>query len=415
MSAHVLGKVPLFATLPPAELEQLAAELRPCARLAGTVLFNEGECGDHFYVVVEGRIEIIKALGTREERLLSTRGPGEFVGEMSLLNRDGRRTATVRVVEDAELLEMRRADFDGLLHRYPLLAYEMTRLLSDRLTAWENNVIAELREKNRELQTSYDALKAAQAQVIEKEKLERELQLARAIQMGLLPAALPAVPGYGLGAHLLPARAVGGDLFAFVPLGADRLGVVVGDAADKGMPAAIFMAQSLALLRAEASTGALPAEVLRRVNRHLLPLNQAEQFVTAFYGVLDLPSGALRYARAGHEVPLLVDPAVGGAARLPRTTGQPLAIFDEPVLDEGVVALPHGGTLLIFSDGVPDAREPGGDLFGSSRLARAAAAEAAVSGSAQAFCSRLLELVISFQGGAPQHDDITLVAIRRGE
>jgi CRP-like cAMP-binding protein len=151
MPDNILSRLKLFATVPPAELDVLLASLRPCRMPAGTVLFYEDECGDHFYVIVTGRVEVIKAFGTPDERCLVVRGPGDFLGEMSLLNRDGRRTATVRVVEAAELLEMRRADFDALLHRHPLLAYEMVRVLSDRLTTAQNLIITDLREKNRQL------------------------------------------------------------------------------------------------------------------------------------------------------------------------------------------------------------------------------------------------------------------------
>jgi len=412
MPDNILARIPLFATVPPAELNHLAEALRPCRILAGTVLFYEGESGDHFYVVLAGLVEVVKSINTADERLLVVRGPGDFVGEMSLLNRDGRRTASVRVSQTADLLEMRRADFDQLLHRYPLMAYEMVRAMSNRLTESQNRIIAELHDKNTQLQTAYDALQAAQTQIIAAETLERELKLAHAIQMGLLPQTRPAAPGYSFGAQIVPARAVGGDLFDFVPLSPLTIGLVVGDVADKGMPAAIFMAQALALLRAEAGQGAAPAEVLRCVNRHLLYMNQSELFVTALYGVLDLVTGRLDYARAGHEVPLVIE-AGGEPLRLPRGRGQPLAIFDDVELDEGTLLLPPGATLLLFSDGVTDARAPAGDMFGPTRLLEALAAEAAVADGAQALCDHLLARVVDFQSSAAQHDDITLLAVQR--
>jgi len=412
MADNILARVPLFAGVPAAELDQLAAALQPCWIPAGTVLFHEGDSGDHFYVVITGQLEVVKALGTPDERLLVVRGPGDFLGEMSLLNRDGRRTASVRVREAAHLLEMRRAAFDDLLHRYPLLAYEMVRTMSTRLTESQNRIIRDLHAKNAQLQTAYDALQAAQAQLIAQETLERELRLAHTIQMGLLPQTRPQVPGYSFGAQAVPARAVGGDLFDFVPLGPLALGLVVGDVADKGMPAAIFMAQALALLRAEASQGAAPAAVLQRVNHHLLYMNQTELFVTAFYGVLDLVTGRLDYARAGHEVPLVLEPG-GQPWRPPLGRGQPLAVFDEVELDVGTLRLPPGGTLLLFSDGVTDARAPSGEMFNAARLVAALAAEAAAADGAQPLCDHLLDRVMAFQAGAAQHDDITLVAVQR--
>lgn len=412
MAENILARVPLFAGVPAAELDQLAATLTPCRHAAGTVLFDEGDCGDHFYVVLAGQVEVIKALGTPDERLLVVRGPGEFVGEMSLLNGDGLRTASVRVRAEAHLLELRRASFDDLLRRYPPMAYEMVRTMSNRLTESQNRIISDLHDKNAQLQAAYDALQAAQAQLIEQETLERELQLAHTIQMGLLPQTRPQAPGYSFGAHVVPARAVGGDLFDFVPLGPLALGLVIGDVADKGIAAAIFMAQALALLRAEASQGAAPEAVLQRVNRHLLYMNQSELFVTAFYGVLDLVTGRLDYARAGHEVPLVVE-AGGQVWRPAQGRGQPLAVFDEVALDVGTLQLRPGATLLLFSDGVTDARAPHGELFGAARLRAALAAEAQAADGAQPLCDHLLDRVMAFQASAAQHDDITLVAVQR--
>ncbi|MCC7361513.1 MAG: SpoIIE family protein phosphatase [Anaerolineales bacterium] len=412
MADNILAQVPLFAGVPPAELDQLLVGLSPCHMPAGTVLLREGDCGDHFYVVISGHVDIIKSLGTSDERLVTTRGPGEFLGEMSLLNGDGRRTASVRVRAAAHLLEMRRADFDRLLHRYPRLAYEMVRVMSYRLTESQNRIVADLHVKNAQLQTAYDALQTAQAQLIAQETLARELRLAHDLQMGLLPQTRPLVPGYSFGAQVVPARAVGGDLFDFVPLGPLTVGLVIGDVADKGMPAAIFMAQALALLRAEAGQGAAPAQVLRRVNRHLLYMNRSELFVTVFYGVLDLTIGRLDYARAGHEVPLLLE-AGRPPRRLPRGRGQPLGVFEDVELDEGTLSLPPQGTLLCFSDGVPDARRPDGEAYGSARLQDALAAEAAPQDGAQPLCDRLLQRVMTFQAHAPQHDDIALLAVQR--
>jgi serine phosphatase RsbU (regulator of sigma subunit) len=313
---------------------------------------------------------------------------------------------------DADLLEMRRADFDHLLHRYPLMAYEMVRVMSHRLTESQNRIIGELHEKNLQLQTAYEALQAAQAQIIQKETLERELRLAHSIQMGLLPAGRPDLAGYSFGAQIVPARAVGGDLFDFVPLGPLAVGLVIGDVADKGMAAALFMAQALALLRAEASQGAPPAEVLRRVNRHLLYMNQAELFVTVWYGVLDVVTGRVDYARAGHEVPMVLE-AGGQPRRPPHDRGQPLGVLDEVLLDEGTLLLPPGATLLLYSDGAPDARAPNGEMYGHRRLEAALAAAVGQGGGAQAVCDALLAGVTAFQSTAPQHDDITLLAAQR--
>ena len=410
MTDQLLARVPLFADLPSAELEQLAASLTLREVPDGLILFREDECGEHFYVVVDGQIEVIKALGTSAERVLGWRGPGEFVGEMSLLNADGWRTATVRAHGPARLLEMTRADFNGLLHRHPTLAYAMVRVLSQRLSAGNNQRIAELLAKNAELEAAYAALQAAQAQIIESEKLERELELAHDIQMGMLPRTLPQVPGYSFGARTRPARAVGGDIYDFITLPGGRLGLAVADVAGKGLPAALVAGTAKALLRAEASRPGSPGQVLQRVNDHLLVMNEAGLFVTAIYGVLDPASGDLSYARAGHELPLLAE-AGQPSRRCTGGRGQPLGILDELQLDEQTLHLARGATLLFYSDGVTDARNPEGAMLDTGQLC--AIFDRDPSAAAQPICDGILQAVLDYQGAAQQHDDITLVAVQR--
>ncbi len=230
----LIRQVPLFASVRGTETQFLAEVLREVEIAAGSLLFREGEPGSSFDIIVDGQVEIIKALGTAEERLLAVRGPGDFFGEMSLLDPDGRRTASVRARTDLRLLTMARPDFDTLLQHRPALAYEMVRVLSLRLRESDNATIADLRAKNRELAQAYADLKAAQAQIVEKEKLEQELRTAHWIQQSILPREFPRLDGFDFGARMEPARAVGGDLFDFIPLGRDRVGVVIGDVSDKG-------------------------------------------------------------------------------------------------------------------------------------------------------------------------------------
>ena len=216
--AALIRQIPLFADLHGAEIGFVGDILHEVDIAPGILLFGENDPGDRFYIIVSGEVEVIKALGTPEERTVAVRGAGEFFGEMSLFEADGRRTAGVRALTPVRLLEMLRPDFDLLLHRRPAVAYQMIRVLSLRLNNSTNTTIADLREKNRQLARAYEELKAAQAQIIEKERLEKELEMARWIQRSILPSVLPSVPGYDLGAFLMPARAVGGDLYDFIPL-----------------------------------------------------------------------------------------------------------------------------------------------------------------------------------------------------
>ena len=174
MSANLLARIPLFADLPPTELDRLISSLEVKEMQAGELLFREGEPGEHLYVVMMGELEVLMAEGQPEELLLKILGEGEYLGEMSLIMPDGQRTASVRAHGPSSLLSMSRAQFVDLLSRYPLLANSMVRVLSERLDATNTATFHDLTEKNRQLQKAYDDLKAAQDLLIEKERLERE-------------------------------------------------------------------------------------------------------------------------------------------------------------------------------------------------------------------------------------------------
>ncbi len=405
-----IRKVPLFASLRGTETQFLAGILQEREIPADTFLFHEGEPGASLDILVDGQVEIIKALDTADEHLLAVRGPGDFIGEMSLLDPDGLRTASVRSRTPLHLLEMSRTDFDAVLQHRPALAYEIMRVLSLRLRESNNATISDLSAKNRELAQAYADLQAAQAQIIEKEKLEQDLRTAHWIQQSILPRELPRLAGFDFGARMEPARAVGGDLYDLIPLGRNRVGVVIGDVSDKGVPAAIFMALTLSLLRAEATQARSPQRVLKRVNRLLIDMNEAGMFVTLLYGVLDRERGNFCYARAGHELPLLFN-SDGMVAPAPHGSGAPLGIFDDVTLDEQTIPLPPGSSILLYTDGATDITGPEGVLFGLESLQ--ALAQASLDGrTAQAFCDEIWHGLTRYQGASSQDDDVALVAIR---
>lgn len=412
MEPIILNQFHLFASLPESERRELAGILRYIELAEETIICQEGEPGDRMFLVIEGIVEVRKAMGTTEERVLSRINAGDYFGEMSLLERDGHRTATVRSVTAVRLLELTRLEFDNLIHRWPTLALQMLRELSLRLRDTQSATIHDLQQKNTQLAKAYDELKAAQAQIIEKEKLERELQLAQQIQMSMLPDALPETHGFEFGARILPARAVGGDLYDFVPLRQmSSIGLLIGDVSDKGVPAALFMALTRSLLRAEASLGLPPVEVLQKVNNHLLGMNKANMFVTMLYGVLVPETGEFMYARAGHEVPMMVD-SVGNLCQIKHTSGQLIGIFPTPLLDQESITIPHGGALLLFTDGASDSSNSEREFFGHERLAETFQKAALEMGSAQDICNQVFDEIIRFQGAAAQIDDITLVVVK---
>jgi serine phosphatase RsbU (regulator of sigma subunit) len=409
MDGQFLARLPLFESLPRVDLDRLADAMHVVTLIPGAVLFHEGDAGECFYIVLEGRLQVFRSMEGGVERMLAVRGAGEFIGEMSLLNRDGLRTASVRAAEPTRLWEMRHSEFDDLIRNQPKLAYELARVLSVRMTASMDSTIQDLQRKNAELAQAYEDLKAAQAQIIEKEKLERELQLAHNIQMSILPQGMPQLAGFEFGARIEPAKAVGGDFYDGIPLGEQKVGIVVGDVAGKGIPAAIYMAQTHALIHVTADLISTPADVLRRVNRQLVTMGTPSLWVTVLYGVLDTASGLFRYARAGHELPLVgVD---GGEVwSAPLGVGQPLGLLEEPAIDEGVLSIPRGGSLLLYSDGSVDAQDSEGKEFGRERLFQAFGE--VVSLQAQEVCDLLWRAITAHQGEREQFDDVTLVSVR---
>lgn len=410
MIEDLLKDVSLFSTLPQSELRHLAATLASCQFAPGDLLLEEGKADGRCYFLVSGMVEIIKALGTTDEHSLGIRDQGALLGEMSLFSKGHAHTASVRALTPVSLLKVTRSDLDALLRRQPQLAYEIIAMTSHRLEQSENLTILDLREKNAQLAQAYQELKAAQAQIIEREKLQRELDIARDIQLSFLPSKLPRLPGYDFGAMMMPARAVGGDLYDFIHLGPQKLGIVVGDVSDKGVPAALIMALTYSLLRAEAFRGGTPGDVLRAINRQLLDLNKLGMFVTMVYGVLDGETGRLTYARAGHPYPLLLD-AGGQVVEQPRKTGQVIGLLDHPAIDEGCLELSGGGLLCLFTDGLSEAEVgAGGDQLEREGIAEALAAWRGAS--AKELCQRLWQKVQEAPG--EQKDDFTVVMVRKG-
>lgn len=408
MRTNLLSKIPVFSELPEEEQIKLQNMLLVKTLQPGEILFHEGEVGEHFYILTDGELEIVLGTGTKEELVLNTLGPGEYLGEMSLIIPGGERTATARARQKATLLAMSRDEFNALLQQYPMLVQSMVRVLSERLDSTNDATFRDLTEKNRQLQIAYDELKAAQEQLIEKERLERELKVAADIQMSILPDVLPAPPRFDFGARIDPARQVGGDFYDVFRVSEDKVAVLIGDVADKGVPSAIFMARAHALIAAEAESYENPGDVLRKANAHITRLEKATQFVTVLYGILNVDSGEFTFARAGHEPPLMLLPN-GSAKRIPYNTGMALGLWEDITLDEQTITLPPGSTLVLYTDGMTDCRDPNGVAFGLERIQRSL--NTCPGTSAQEVCNYLLQTLKDYQQGSKQDDDVTLVAV----
>jgi len=407
MSVNLLARIPFFTNLPIDELDRIMSGLEVVNLKPGQILFREGDTGEKMYVIVSGELEILKGPNTDDELILNRIQQGEYIGEMSLIT-GAPRTASVRAHDNAVLLSMSRSQLMELLQSHPHLANDMVSVLSHRLDNTNVSTFRDLTEKNRQLQHAFDELKAAQEQLIEKERLERELKVAAEIQMSILPDTLPLVDGFDFGGRILPARQVGGDFYDVFILDTNKIGVVIGDVADKGVPSAIFMARAHALIIAEADSVISPGEVMRRVNRHITRLEKSTQFVTALYGVLDINTGKFDYARAGHEPPLILD-ADGTVHRLPHKPGMALGLWEDIMLDEYSVQLPMDSMLVMFTDGMTDCRNPKGVPFGMERIKTTLSGLSVAT--AQAACDQLFDSLMYYQSGAKQDDDVTLLAI----
>jgi serine phosphatase RsbU (regulator of sigma subunit)/CRP-like cAMP-binding protein len=270
-----------------------------------------------------------------------------------------------------------------------------------------------LKEQSNELEQWNEKLEIRVAeQVAQLEqfaKLEHELKVASDIQKSMLPRSIPHIEGYELYANLIPAKSVGGDFYEFIPLGSDSLAIAIGDVADKGVPAALFMAMVRSFLRAEIQPGVSPKKVLETVNHHLLELNDKDIFVTLLLGILNSTSHQFTYTRAGHELPILIDDK-GFVKRLNKGQGQALGIFDTVTLDEQIVDIPHNCMMMLYTDGISDAINQQNKMFGLQGIIHTLCRKPKLS--ASRLCDELFRAVAMHQSHLPQFDDMTVVAVR---
>jgi serine phosphatase RsbU (regulator of sigma subunit)/anti-sigma regulatory factor (Ser/Thr protein kinase) len=244
-----------------------------------------------------------------------------------------------------------------------------------------------------------------QAEARERQRMEQELQVAKLIQQNFLPKELPQLPGWQVEAYYRPAREVGGDFYDFIELPEGQVGIVVGDVTDKGVPAAMVMAATRSVVRAAATRLVAPGAVLERVNELLQPDMPPNMFVTCLYGVLDPASGRLRFANAGHNLPYLRTGE--GVAEL-RATGMPLGLMPGMTYEENEAVIGGAATILLHSDGLAEAHDPEGNMFGFPRLA--GLIEEHPGG--PALIDELLSDLDRFTGeGWEQEDDVTLVLL----
>jgi sigma-B regulation protein RsbU (phosphoserine phosphatase) len=270
---------------------------------------------------------------------------------------------------------------------HELLARVHTHLTVDRLRT-------SVSEKNAALET-------AQAQ------MSAELDLARAMQVAILPSRFPVAPGCDGSARMLPATTMGGDFYDFIELPGGRIGLVMADVSGKGVPAAFFMAVARTNLNALAASASGPADCLQRTNDVLLTQNPMDLFVTVFYAEFDPATGVLAYANGGHNPPM-IRRTNGTVEMLTEAAGLVLGMFPA-TYEQASAQLEPGDTLVLYTDGVTEAFNVDVQMYEEARLVERVRADGGAG--APALVASIFDSVIGFSGAAPQSDDITVAVL----
>lgn len=335
-----------------------------------------------------------------------------------------------RITKSAALVNLAnpRQDVDLQAEQTYRPADMVSTLIACPIRSNNGNIMAILETQNRIGQGAFDdddeillSALASQIQVvlereklaqlaIEKRQLEQSLQFAQTIQMGMLPK----IPdnwqsmGIGLAAHLLPAKIVGGDFFDFFSLEDGRIALVIADVSGKGVPAALFMAKAMTLIRAFATVGKSPAQVLFGANEELVRDNAACMFVTAFIAVVDPATSTFRYSNGGHNAPLLLRDGI--VAELTDALAVPLGTMSGMEFSEAEISLVSGDLVYLFTDGVNESMNVNNEEFGDTRLQNLVRSND--NAAPEQFVELTMSAVRGHAGAEPQSDDITLLVMR---
>jgi serine phosphatase RsbU (regulator of sigma subunit) len=347
----------------------------------------------------------------RDQRFYLTKPPNCHCQD---LLREGKLERAVNIVECTRLQNSAEGDGDnqGLLFHASLplrVGGKSVGVINFATEEWQFLTAADLQllsaageQVSNALERAhlYDVLRAQQ------ERLERELSMARTVQASFLPEKLPEIPGYQVAAAWDSALEVAGDFYDFFELPEGRWGVVIADVADKGVPAALYMAMARSLIRARAANTLSPALLLKEVNRALCELSTAGMFVTVFYGILNPQDQQLTYALAGHNPPFVRQ--FNGAVDELGKEGIALGVLPEAEFHDRSLALKDGDLLVVYTDGVTDALNLQGEAYGLSRWREAIAQGPS---KARECLPYLRNHLFEFIQDAPQFDDITLIVI----
>ena len=424
--AGLLAPLPIFARLDPPALAAVAVRCGFGYFHAGDVLMRQGQTSTFAAVILMGEVDIFVDTPAGQINV-ATVGPPHLVGELGVLA-EMPRSATVIARGDLAILRIERDALMAVMAENPSigvavigelgqLIHGMNRSLASLTYAanalgrdeYDPAMLAELARQPGEVANVARAFASMAAELEAKKRRRDEMQAAATIQNSILPRPLArdgALAAIDLHAEMHPAREIGGDFYDFFPLDGDRLAITVADVSGKGIPAALFMAVSRTVLRIGERGDDMTAD-MEAANRLLAAENAASMFVTAFHGVLDLKTGALRYCNAGHNPPYLL--REDGGREMLKATGLPFGVDADMPYRIAEAQLRPGDALFLFSDGITEAFNPEGEEFGTARLETAL--EAARGRGAAALVKGILTATTEFAAGAEQSDDITLLAL----
>ena len=399
----------VFPKLGEDDVRKILMEAEICTYPKDTILCHEGEYESIFYIVVSGEVDITVLLDDGQKRHITCLGDGQFFGELAVIE-DEPRTATVTTTKETLVVQLSKESFQTLLRSHSSVAMVTLEKLTANLRATDQATISDLSRTNAELREALEELKAAQAELVAKERMQRDLEIAAQVQRSLLPNEFPKVHGWSCYGTNVPARTVGGDLFDVLCLDDNHIGILLADVADKSVHAALIMAVVKTLVLIESKHNLSPREVLLNVHRGLIEVAGDRRLVTAIYGVLDLTSGELRYVRAGHDFPLLIRANDKHIEKLD-VEGRFLGVIEELHLEESTVAMAPGDTLCLYSDGIPDACNESMESYGMDRFKQSMIRH--VDLEPKSLCHSILNDIYQYENNALRTDDMTLLLVNR--
>jgi phosphoserine phosphatase RsbU/P len=424
---EVLALHPTFAHFDRAALHAIAADCGFADFAAGDTIMRQGDPGNFAYLILDGEADVFVEIPVGRIPM-ATLGRHTTIGELGAFT-DMPRTATVIARTELITLRIERDTLMSLAADFPAIPVAVIAELGRRLHSmntplayltyaagalardeYDPEILNELTNQQGELANFARVFSNMATEIRDKQQRRHEMEAAADLQKSILPGPLAregVARAIDLHAEMHPAREIGGDFYDYFLIGEKRLVVTVADVSGKGIPAALFMAVSRTVLRSVAGTDDMAA-AMRDANRLLSAENEACMFVTVFYGVLDLANGILRWCNAGHNPPYLL--RAGGGREMLHATGVPFGIDPAGFHRVGESVLMPGDALLLYSDGITEAFNPEGELYGTNRLEGVLDRERG-RGAAE-IVGDILADTNRFVAGAEQADDITCLALR---